>query len=127
MNGDIDHGLAIMQKGYANEPVHPAMYHYFMFLAYYFKGNLVEARHHADQLPATYPLRYFAQTLMAIANKNGALARESYDHLSHLQPRFAKDPRGWLTMFFTDQTLIDRIMTEFTNAKLVTGTGKKRI
>ena len=127
MNGDIDHGLSIMQKGCTNEPARPTVYHYFMFLGYYFKGNLVEAKHHADQLPATYPLRYFAMTLMAIANKNGALAHESYDHLSQVQPRFAKDPRGWLTMFFTDRTLIDRIMTEFTNAKLVTGADKKHI
>ena len=119
LNGDIDRGLAIMQKGYTNELARPAMYHYYMFLGHYFKGDLVEARQHADQLPETYAFRYFAQILLAIANKNHGLARDNFDRLSRMQPRFAKNPRAWLSMFFTDQSLVDRIMTDFLNENLI--------
>lgn len=120
LNGDIDHGLAIMRKGYRNGTTLPAMYHYFMFLGHYFKGNFSEASEHADQLPETYAFRYLAQTLIAVAYKNNILARKNYDHLSRMQPRFAKDPRAWLTRFFTDQSLVDRIVSALSDAELVT-------
>lgn len=119
LNGNIDRGLEMTLKSFEQRPVNPAWYHYFVFLGDFIKGNLVEAKSNSDQLPADCVFRYFSQGLMAIADKNYNLASEKLDHLAKIQPRFAKNPHAWLTMFFTDQSMVDRLVNILSNFKTV--------
>ena len=66
--GEIDRGMAILQDAVGFGAVLPSWSHFALFVGYYMRGDIAEARYHASQLTSeTYVYGQLARALIAHA------------------------------------------------------------
>jgi TolB-like protein len=108
--GDIDRGMALLQKWDDLIVVRPAWEHFYLFLGHYMRGNIVEATHHAEQIIAdAFPGGLAARAALAGHNGDHAQARRLLNKLFELQPSWRDAPIDELKKFIPAPLVAHRL------------------
>jgi adenylate cyclase len=76
--GEIERGMNVLQSATSPGDVRPSWHHFYFFLGYYMRGQLLEASHEADEMTSdTYTHELFARALIAAANGDMDKGRSS--------------------------------------------------
>ena len=85
--GEIDKGMALLQRWDDLIVVRPAWEHFYLFLGHYMRGNIMEATHHAEQITAdAFPGALAARAALAGHNGDREQAQLLLNKLFELQP-----------------------------------------
>jgi Tfp pilus assembly protein PilF len=118
-SGEIDRGMEILNRAAEEGAVRPSWYQFYLFLGSYLKNDTATAaRHAALSAIESYPLGLLAKALIAAADGNGKLARESYDQLVALRAAWRDTPREELARLFPAPEIADRLSRDLARAGL---------
>jgi len=119
MTGEIDKGLEILERAAGYGVLRPSWYNFYLFLAYYLKGDGAAARHYASQItPERYPLGHVAHALAAHSAGNEQQVREALLKLVALRPGWRDDPAGELRKLIGSAEVVQRLANDLAAAGL---------
>lgn len=119
MVGDIDRGMEILSRVAELYDVRPTYDHFFIFLGYYLRGNIAEARLQADQIvEPKHPRGLLAHTLLAAASRDLVQAKEFFQRLVDIQPGWRGNPRQELDKFIPGAEVVERLTKDLVVAGL---------
>ena len=108
--GDIDRGMAILQDAVGFGAVLPSWSHFALFVGYYMRGDIAEARYHASQLTSeTYVYGQLARALIAHADGDETETRRAVQAILSLQPAWGKVPRREIGRLINATAIADRL------------------
>ncbi len=116
--GEVDRGLALLDRAGQSGALRPAWEHFYLFIGYYFKGDAARARLEASHwASSTDGLGSIAPTLLAILEGDSARARRLYAELIRDRPRW-RDLRREVARFFPKPEIAQRLLADFAAAGL---------
>ena len=119
LSGEIDRGLAALERAAAHRAIRPSWYNFYFFLGYYLKGDLKFASFYAGQItPDRYPLGHIAHALTALAAGKNDEARAAVGRLVALQPGWRDQPRAELLRLIPSEPIVERILRDLRAAGL---------
>jgi tetratricopeptide (TPR) repeat protein len=108
--GDIDRGMAILQDAVGFGAVLPSWSHFALFVGFYMRGDIAEARYHASQLTSeTYVYGQLARALIAHADGDATETRRAVEAILSLQPAWGKVPRREIGRLINASAIADRL------------------
>jgi tetratricopeptide (TPR) repeat protein len=108
--GDIARGMAILQDAVGFGAVLPSWSHFALFVGYYMRGDIAEARYHASQLTSeTYVYGQLARALIAHADADATETRRAVQAILALQPAWGKVPRREIGRLINAPAIADRL------------------
>ena len=120
-NGEIDRGMAMLQRVAVYGDVLPSWHHFYLFLGYYMRGQLPEASHEADEMTSdTYTHGLFARALMAAINGDMDKARSTWAKLVVLRSAWRDNPRGELKKIIIAPAIVDRLLRDLAKSGVTT-------
>jgi tetratricopeptide (TPR) repeat protein len=119
MLGEVERGMALLQKGAEFGAVRPSWHHFYMFLGNYLRGDTIEAVHHASQITSNdYTLGLVARILAAkISGDHGRRSR-AIARLTAIDPAWSTNPQEELARFFPVPELAERLAADLAKAGL---------
>jgi tetratricopeptide (TPR) repeat protein len=124
MIGQVERGMAMLQKVGEFGTVRPSWHHFYMFLGSYLRGDLANIMHHANQITnEDYTLGLVARALAASIAGDRDRAIRSIQRLITVNPAWAMKPRGELDKFFPVADLADRLARDLEKAGLAVTDG----
>ena len=112
--GEIDRGMAIVNESAGLSPVLPVWSHFALFVGYYVRGDLAQARYHASQLTnEAYVYGQLARALMAQHDGDAAEAQRAAQAILALQPAWGTDPRREIGKLIKAEAIADRLDADF--------------
>lgn len=119
MMGEIDAGVAMIQRITANTTVPPARLDFALFVASYLKGDMAEASRYAKRITNTaFVPGYVARVLAAYRTDDVEAVRKAIGHLVALDPNWRDDPRGELIKFIPAPTVVELFARDLAAAGL---------
>ncbi len=116
-SGEVDKGLALLERAAADGSIVPAFEQFFLFLGNYLRGDLARASFHAGQLTSdSFQLGLIARALTAQAGHDQAAARRACEQLVALNRAWRDDLRASLARFFAADAIIDRLARDLGDA-----------
>jgi tetratricopeptide (TPR) repeat protein len=117
--GEIDRGLDILERAQQRGAIRPSWHHFYLFLGHYLKGNLAEARYHANQLASeTFALTYLACALVAHAEGQAEDTRTALARLVAIQPGWEEDARAEIKKVIQAPSIVERLVGDLAAAGL---------
>ena len=108
--GEIDRGMAILQDAVGFGAVLPSWSHFALFVGYYMRGDIAEARYHASQLTSeTYVYGQLARALIAHADGDETETRRAVQTILSLQPAWGEVPRREIGRLINASAIADRL------------------
>jgi Tfp pilus assembly protein PilF len=121
MLGDVDAGVAIINRVAANATVPPARLDFALFMASYLKGDMEAASRSAKRITnEAFLPGYVARALAAFRTEGPVETRQALDRLSAIDPAWRTDPRVELSKFITSPAVVDRFANDLALAGLWT-------
>jgi tetratricopeptide (TPR) repeat protein len=118
-SGEVDRGMAILNRAAEEGAVRPSWYQFYMFLGSYLKNDMVTAAHHAGLITTeSFPLGLLGKALIAAADGNRELAQKNYDQLVALRAGWRDAPRDELNRLFPSTVVVDRLARDLANSGL---------
>jgi TolB-like protein len=122
MTGNVERGMAMLQRANEDGSIHPSWHHFYLFLGNYLTGNMKEAAFQAEQITADdYPLGLAAKAIAGRASGNEDMARRSIHRLLEVQPAWRVDARRLLEKSIYDPAIVERLMGDLAAAGLPGG------
>jgi len=119
MTGEIDKGLEALERAAGYGTLRPSWYNFYLFLAYYLKGERAAAGHYASQItPERYPLGHVAHALAAHNDGNKEKAAEALRKLVALRPSWRSDTVGELRKLIGSEVIVQRLANDLAIAGL---------
>lgn len=119
MTGEIDKGLAVLQRAADYGTLRPSWYNFYLFLGHYLKGETVAAGHFAGQItPERYPLGHVAHALTAQAAGDKEQARDALLKLVALRAAWRNDTVGELRKLIGSEAIVQRLANDLAAAGL---------
>jgi tetratricopeptide (TPR) repeat protein len=111
--GDVDRGMAILHDAVGFGAVLPSWSHFALFVGYYMRGDIAEARYHASQLTSeTYVYGQLARALIAHADGDVTETRRAVQAILSLQPAWGKAPRREIGKLINTSAIADRLASD---------------
>jgi tetratricopeptide (TPR) repeat protein len=111
--GDVDRGMAILHDAVGFGAVLPSWSHFALFVGYYMRGDIAEARYHASQLTSeTYVYGQLARALIAHADGDVTETRRAVQAILSLQPAWGKAPRREIGKLINASAIADRLASD---------------
>jgi len=111
--GDVDRGMAILHDAVGFGAVLPSWSHFALFVGYYMRGDIAEARYHASQLTSeTYVYGQLARALIAHADGDVTETRRAVQAILSLQPAWGKAPRREIGRLINASAIADRLASD---------------
>ncbi len=111
--GDVDRGMAILHDAVGFGAVLPSWSHFALFVGYYMRGDIAEARYHASQLTSeTYVYGQLARALIAHADGDVTETRRAVQTILSLQPAWGKAPRREIGKLINASAIADRLASD---------------
>jgi tetratricopeptide (TPR) repeat protein len=107
--GDIDRGLAIIDRIAATSTVPPGRVYVMRFVAAYLKGDLQAASEYANQIKDKADFGRLARALLAAKSGDSEQVKEAFRKLIAAQPAWQRDAKGELRKFFPALTMVERL------------------
>jgi Tfp pilus assembly protein PilF len=107
--GEIDKGMAIIDRIAAVSTVPPGRLNLIRFVAAYLKGDFQAATAYARLMKGKGDLGHFADALLAAKNGDSEQARQAFRQLTAVQPAWRQDAKGELRKLFPAPKLVDRL------------------
>ena len=107
--GDIDKGLAIIDRIAAASTVPPGRLNLIRFVAAYLKGDFQAAAEYARLMKGNADFGHLAVALLAAKTGDGERTREAFEQLIAAQPAWRQDAKGELRKLFPAPKLVDRL------------------
>ena len=108
--GEIDRGMAILLDAVGFGAVLPSWSHFALFVGYYMRGDIAEARYHASQLTSeTYVYGQLARALVAHAEGDAAETRRAVQTILSLQPAWGEAPRREIGRLINASAIAERL------------------
>jgi len=121
--GEVDRGMSILSQAVRFGAVLPSWSHFSLFVGHYMRGEMAEARHHANQLTEeTYVFGQLARALVAHADGDDAEAARCIQTILAIQPSWRDDPRREIAKLVNAAAIADRLASDL----LAAGWPKKR-
>ncbi len=118
-SGEVDRGMAILNRAAEDGAVRPSWYQFYMFLGSYLKNDMAAASHHSGLITTeSFPLGFLGKALIAAADGNRELAQKNYDQLVALRAGWRDAPRDELNRLFPSTLVVDRLARDLANAGL---------
>jgi tetratricopeptide (TPR) repeat protein len=119
MTGEVDKGLALLERAAGFGTQRPSWYNFYLFLGYYLKNDVAKASHYANQItPERYPLGHVAHALTAAAAGNREQARAALLKLIGLRPAWRDDTLGELRKLIGSEAIVQRLANDLAAAGL---------
>jgi tetratricopeptide (TPR) repeat protein len=116
--GEVDKGLAMLEDAGKSGALRPAWEHFYLFMGYYFKGDLARARLEASYWASgTEGLTSISQILLAVLEGDGARAKRHYAELLKDRPRW-RDLKREVGRFFPKPAIAQRLLADLAAAGL---------
>ena len=111
MTGEVERGMAMLQRAGEAGGVRPSWHHFYLFLGSYLAGDLKEAASQADQITTDdYPLGLVARAITAAEAGKTDAARRALERLTELQPAWRTDARRLLEKSIYRPAIVDRLL-----------------
>jgi hypothetical protein len=118
-SGEVDRGMAILNRAAEDGAVRPSWYQFYMFLGSYLKNDMAAAAHHSGLITTeSFPLGFLGKALIAAADGNRELAKRNYDQLVALRAGWRDAPRDELNRLFPSTLVVDRLARDLANSGL---------
>jgi tetratricopeptide (TPR) repeat protein len=119
MRGEVDRGMAMLQRAGQTASVRPSWQNFYLFLGCYLDGDMKEAAFHAEQITADdYPLGLVARAIAANATSNKDEARRLMARLTEANPAWRTDARGALARVNLKPEIVDLLVRDLAAAGL---------
>jgi tetratricopeptide (TPR) repeat protein len=119
-SGEIDRGMEAMSRAAEEGAVRPSWYQFYLFLGTYLRNDLAAAANHASLIAReTYPFGMLAHMLIAAADGNREVARDTYAQLVARRSGWRKAPREELARLFPAPAVVDRLVRDLANAGII--------
>jgi tetratricopeptide (TPR) repeat protein len=108
--GELERGARLIREAATAGAVRPAWHDFYLFLAAYLSDDRRLAASHAAQITSEkFSLGFMARALVAAQHGKAALARQYFDRLAEIQPRWRDDVHGETRRVFPAEAVADRI------------------
>jgi tetratricopeptide (TPR) repeat protein len=108
--GELEKGARLIREAATAGAVRPAWHDFYLFLAAYLSDDRRLAASHAAQITSEkFSLGFMARALVAAQHGKTALARQHFDRLAEIQPRWRDDLQGETRKVFPAEAVADRI------------------
>jgi len=119
MSGEVERGLALLERAGRFGVLRPSWYNFYFFLAHYLRGDTAAASHYAGQItPERYPLGHVAHALAAHAAGNKERARDALLKLVALRAAWRDDSAGELRKLIASEEIAQRLANDLAAAGL---------
>ena len=119
MTGEVERGMAMLQRAGEAGGVRPSWHHFYLFLGSYLEGDLKEAASQADQITTDdYPLGLAARAITAAEAGKADAARRALERLIELQPAWRTDARRLLEKSIYRPEIVNRLLHGLADAGL---------
>jgi len=119
LTGDIDRGLAIINRVAATSTVPPGRIYVIRFLAAYLKGDLRAASEYADLINDKADFGYLARALLVAKTGDSEQTKRAFQQLLAAKPAWRQDAKGELRKLFLAPEVVKRLACDL-NAGLRT-------
>jgi len=111
--GQIERGLEILNKAVGAGGILLGWYHFYLFLAYYMRGEWPDARYQASQITSeTYVYGQLARAIAAHRDGDAAEAERAVNAIVTAQPAWRDDPRREIGKSITAPGIADSLTAD---------------